>query len=199
MSGYTREELLRMRVGELFPASAAGGPEPPGDLSHDGVRLNVERDLVRRDGTLLRADLSMRRLPDGRTLKIVRDVTAQREAMEGLQRALSLVRATLESTTDGILVVDREGSWAGHNQKFREIWRIPRELAETGDDDRALDYVVGQLSDPEGFIAKVRELYATPDASSHDKIAVPGRPRDRTLLDPATHRRPRDRARLEFS
>jgi PAS domain-containing protein len=41
-------------------------------------------------------------------------------------RNRSLHEATIESTTDGILVVDGDGVWEVFNRKFIEMWRIPR-------------------------------------------------------------------------
>jgi two-component system cell cycle sensor histidine kinase/response regulator CckA len=171
LTGYAAEELLRMRIGDLFLSLPGRAIEAESGNGEPG-RLRYEQDLVRRDGTLLRAERSVRRLPDGRSLEIVRDVTAERAGVERLEHALSLVRATLDSTTDGILVVDREGNWSGHNRRFRELWSIPDALAATGDDAGALEFVVGQLADPEGFLAKVHALYATPEASSEDEIRL---------------------------
>ncbi|HEX7049597.1 MAG TPA: ATP-binding protein [Longimicrobiales bacterium] len=89
---------------------------------------------------------------------------------EDLDRSLSLLRATLDSTTDGILVVDLHGKVESFNRRFIEMWRIPLSLAESGEDRRLLDYVMDQLADPRGFMARVRELYAHPEASSRDVI-----------------------------
>ncbi len=170
VSGYSREELLRMRVGDLVsPQSQAERPLRLEELRRRG-EMRLERELLRRDGSRLQVEVTARRLRDGRTLAILRDVTGERESVARLQQALSLVRATLESTADGILVVDVAGRWAGHNQKFREMWNIPAELAESGDDDRALEYVLSQLESPGDFLGKVRELYAAPEASSFDEI-----------------------------
>jgi diguanylate cyclase (GGDEF)-like protein len=83
---------------------------------------------------------------------------------------LSLHEATIESTTDGILVVDAPGRWESFNRNFLEMWRIPASIVDSRDDDAALEFVLGQLDDPAAFIAKVREVYNTPDAESYDEL-----------------------------
>ncbi len=89
---------------------------------------------------------------------------------ERLDLELSLQRATLESTTDGILVVDSSGRWESFNRKFLEMWQIPRKITDEGDDDAALEFVLDQLVDPAAFLAQVRELYEQPDAESYDVL-----------------------------
>ncbi len=90
----------------------------------------------------------------------------QREA-----RSYSLLEATLESTADGILVVDSSGRIAGFNSKFGRMWNIPQQLMEAADDDALLSYVMAQLADPEDFMREVRRLYAHPDQSSVEELA----------------------------
>jgi diguanylate cyclase (GGDEF)-like protein/PAS domain S-box-containing protein len=105
-----------------------------------------------------------------------RDVTERREGEDALRTSLSLLAATLESTADGILVVDLAGKIASHNQQFLEMWRIPPKLVAENDDEKLLAYVVDQLADPQAFIAKVHELYADPEARSFDEFGfVDGR------------------------
>ena len=87
-----------------------------------------------------------------------------------LQELISLLRATLESTADGILVVDRQGRIATWNRRLAEMWRIPLDILESRDDDRAIASVLDQLQNPEAFLAKVRDLYATPEAESFDVL-----------------------------
>jgi len=87
-----------------------------------------------------------------------------------LQELISLLRATLESTADGILVVDRQGRIATWNRRLAEMWRIPLHILESRDDERAIASVLDQLRDPDAFLAKVRDLYATPEAESFDVL-----------------------------
>src|ERR1700687_2463745 len=87
-----------------------------------------------------------------------------------LEPLISLLRATLESTADGLLVVDREGRISTFNGQFTAMWRIPPEVLAARDDDAAISFVLNQLIEPERFLSKVRELYATPEAESFDTL-----------------------------
>lgn len=111
---------------------------------------------------------------------LVRDVTDQRLAAEEHARALSLHQATLKSMTDGLLVVDPAGGVLSFNQRFLEMWRIPPQAAASGRDADLLNAVLHQLADPSGFMQRVAELYADPEASSCEEIRlVDGRVFDR--------------------
>ena len=80
----------------------------------------------------------------------------------------SQLRATLDSTSNGILVVDRDGKISSYNRKFVEMWRIPPAVLATKDDAEALNFVLDQLKQSDVFINKVMELYSRPDAESYD-------------------------------
>jgi PAS domain S-box-containing protein len=97
-----------------------------------------------------------------------RDVTARRRADREIEESLSLLKATLEATTEGILVVDENGKMVNFNRKFTEMWRIPDSVIKSRDDNKALAWVLDQLKDPERFIKKVKELYAQPESKSYD-------------------------------
>ena len=89
---------------------------------------------------------------------------------EALQQTASLLAATLESTADGLLVIDNSGIITTYNDKFLSMWHIPESLAAKRDDRILLENVLGQLTDPDGFIEKVRQLYAQPEADSFDVL-----------------------------
>jgi two-component system cell cycle sensor histidine kinase/response regulator CckA len=97
--------------------------------------------------------------------------SAQRHLAErGLREALSLLSATLDSVEEGILVVDRAGKIVRFNRQFATLWQIPDEVLAWRDDDRAMQFVLDQVCDPEAFQTKVRHLYEEPDAESFDVV-----------------------------
>ncbi|HZU97986.1 MAG TPA: PAS domain-containing sensor histidine kinase [Planctomycetota bacterium] len=98
------------------------------------------------------------------------DCSSLVSAHESLRRMISLRDATLEASTNGILVIDLDGRIVIHNRMFERIWAIPRDVLETGEDTRALEVALAQVKDPVAFLAKVRELYAQPLERSFDTI-----------------------------
>jgi len=96
--------------------------------------------------------------------------SARTEEDARLREAMSLLSATLESTADGILVVSAGGRISSVNNQFLTMWGIDRGLVDTGDDESVMRSVLGQLQDPEQFLAKVTALYADREAESHDVL-----------------------------
>lgn len=134
----------------------------PSVVSHDVIELS--------DGRLIERD-SLPQVVDGRTVGRVwsfRDVTQRKQVEEGVEQTLSLLKATLEASADGILVVDNDGRIVSFNRKFVEMWRIPDDVIASRDDNNALAFVLDQLRDPERFVKKVKELYGEPEAKSYD-------------------------------
>jgi PAS domain S-box-containing protein len=94
----------------------------------------------------------------------------RRQSERNIAVSLSLQRATIESTSDGILVVDLNGHVTTWNQRFADLWRIPQTLLEVPDDRALMQSVLAQLRDPDGFITKVEELYRRPEEPSFDVL-----------------------------
>lgn len=86
------------------------------------------------------------------------------------KKAASLLTAIIESTADGILVVNSEGRIVYFNQKFAQMWSLPETILASKDDNQAIAFVINQLKEPDQFIKKVNELYQQPQAISNDVL-----------------------------
>jgi len=103
-----------------------------------------------------------------RTLLVTHEL--ERKQTVELEKSLSLLRSTLESTADGILVVDRRGRVVDFNTRFQELWRIPPDLLARRDDESLLAYVLAQVADADAFIERVRYLYEHGEEDSFDVV-----------------------------
>jgi PAS domain S-box-containing protein len=101
---------------------------------------------------------------------IATDITDRKRVEKELEHSLALSRATLESTADGILVVDKDGHISATNQKFVDMWGIPKPIIESKNDSLAINFVLNQLESPDHFLSKVKELYANPKKESFDTL-----------------------------
>jgi diguanylate cyclase (GGDEF)-like protein/PAS domain S-box-containing protein len=142
----------------------------------------VEFRMRCKDGSwkwMLARGMLVSRDEQGRPLRMIgthTDLTERKRTEQMMAEKTSLLAATLESTADGILVVDGKGRISSYNQRFLELWRIPEAVLQSGDDGRAIAHVLEQLADPDAFVQKVHLLYRDTAAESFDELAfVDGR------------------------
>ncbi|MDD2309313.1 MAG: PAS domain S-box protein [Desulfuromonadaceae bacterium] len=95
----------------------------------------------------------------------------RRATDKALVYSTSLATAALESTPDGVLIVDSEGKITRWNQKYIDLWQVPAELLKPPFEEApVLTHIVAQMDSPEKFLAKVTELYKRPEESSADTL-----------------------------
>lgn len=96
--------------------------------------------------------------------------TVPAASTDDLMSDVGLLRAVLESTADGILVVGERGEVVTANKRFAELWRIPEDLLARGDDEALIANVVSQLTNPDQFVARIKELYGSPNEDTDTLI-----------------------------
>ena len=137
--------------------------------------VTIRVHLLRHDGrSSVAFDLSIVDLIEDPTVEgfviSAHDATAQVAAEHQLSETLSLLTATLDSTADGILVVDNAGTITGFNGRFSEIWRIAPNFVAIGDDSAKLTFVLDQLLNPQSLLGRQRELAHKPENESFDTL-----------------------------
>jgi len=98
------------------------------------------------------------------------DITARKNHESDLQNTLQLLEAMLESTDSGILVTSEYGHVIRSNQRFAEMWNIPKEMIISQDEKAMLDHVMNQLEDPKAFIDGVKHLYSNDENKTFDTL-----------------------------
>ena len=175
MLGYTPAEMVGRHF-DSFPADDGRRlAHAAFERGMAGEPITFEFSLRRKDGAEVRMLCSTHPILDsnGRFQEgfgILHDITERYRGEQERSQALSLLEATLESTADGLLVVNLEGRIIRFNDRFANFWRLPADILSSGDDERAIGFVLSQLESPEQFVAKVRKLYATPEAESFDTL-----------------------------
>jgi len=106
---------------------------------------------------------------------------AQRQSIEEeLTWKTAFLEAQVHSALDGILVVDSLKKIILRNQRFEQMWKVPKDIGASRDDVPLLQFVINQTKHPTQFAEKVAYLYDHPDEISRDEIElVDGRIFDR--------------------
>lgn len=102
----------------------------------------------------------------------IRDLTERKQTEEKLKQSFSLLQATLDSTINGILVVDLNGKIASYNKRFKELFNHSNEVLESKRDEAAINSVLSLIKDPERFVSKIKYLYNNPEIESNDRIEL---------------------------
>ncbi len=92
--------------------------------------------------------------------------------VESIEEKTSRLYATIESTTDGILVVDLNQKITSYNTRFLEIWGVDKAFAEAGSDEVLLAECISMLENPDAFCEDVMTLYANPDREDFASLTM---------------------------
>ncbi len=173
MYGYSQEELIHLtgrqiihpdyhdsfeqvkksdpeRFADLFPVSAV-------DVRKDGSLFNVEIH-----GTMFDYKGSPY------LLSVVRDTTERTHAEQEIKKSHSLLRATIESSAEAIVVIDKDKNLFTLNRKFIEMWRLPDEWAEIPEPKKRFRLVTEKVKDPRIFSRRVKELSDDLETDAYD-------------------------------
>jgi PAS domain S-box-containing protein len=111
MSGYTRDELRRMKVSdiEVTESSAEVAAHIARIVARGSDRFETQHR--RKDGQLIDVESSVTFLPErgGTLLTFIRDITLDKRAREALQRSAKRFRALIEKATDILVLLDAAG------------------------------------------------------------------------------------------
>lgn len=96
----------------------------------------------------------------------------RKNAEDEIKSSNSLLNATLESTADGILVVDKDGHPTLYNKRFCELWKVPQNILDEKVDGQLLKYVLTQMDHPKEFQTNVRYLMENNELANIEEIEL---------------------------
>lgn len=198
MTGYSREELLSMRLHDIdvdFSLHNWSDIGSQGSLTFKSryrtkggqiflVEISISyvkhQDIefgcafVREKNEEI-VELSVQKWTD--EFKGVKDYLQQEVSQlktkeAELETSLSLLRSTLESTAIGIVAVNFEGDILSLNQKFVDMWQIPESLILSKKCPQCKTFFENQLKDPQAFSRLIWEVSSQSDFESYDILEL---------------------------
>jgi PAS domain S-box-containing protein len=87
--GWTRAELLRKHLDEIIAPDDIPKLKEQHEALRSGAIVRLRCNFIRKDGSTLRGEFSIRLLPDGRLLGMLIDVTAQETLLRNLEERVA--------------------------------------------------------------------------------------------------------------
>ena len=134
------------------------------------MQPNEEEDLLRSSALQTANSVLLARKKADQDLRQAKQELEDKTAE--LAHSLAMMRATLESTTDGILATGYDGWVSGHNQQFVELWGIPPEILAIGSHQKLIEVMSPKIVDSAGFEARMKTIYEKRPPETHDLLRL---------------------------
>jgi len=102
----------------------------------------------------------------------LRDQSEELRVENELERLVAELRATLESTADGILATDLDGAIRGYNRRFAELWQLPEELLTRRDDGAVHAWMADHVVDVDRYAARLSAIVRSPLLEATDILRL---------------------------
>lgn len=171
-TGYSKIEAIGNTTRGMLLWSAGDRQKMTESIAKNGYCRNLECEFTLKDGSKKFGSFSAvatQLLGKTHLVSTVHDITDRKLAEMKLQQNEILLRSTLESTDEGILMVGEDGRVLSANHRFMELWRVPISLAEQGRDEVLISHVLDQLVEPDVFMRLVKQLYDS-EAEARDQL-----------------------------
>ena len=171
--GYSRDEFLALSIIQLHPKDFIPEFMEMINKRRMGIKTDKISKHVKKNGEVVYVEVHsnhVRSFGESARLVMINDITVRKIAEDKLKNSLSLLNATIESTTDGIMVIDKNDEISVCNSKFLEMWNMQENMLNEKSTDEIMKSVSLQTINPEYFISSTIETNQVPDATSKDII-----------------------------
>ncbi|WP_394778031.1 EAL domain-containing protein [Undibacterium sp.] len=175
--------LLRLPADSLMGTAVVELAAAPEDVFFwedvaAGLSDNIfsETLLQRQDGSTIQVErrVSLVRVGLDNSVYVVaiRDHTSQRQVENELEKLIAELRATLESTADGILVTDLDGAIRSYNHLFAKLWGLPEELLTQRDDAAIYSWMDKCMVDAGHYMERLGTIARSPLMEATDVLVL---------------------------
>lgn len=102
--------------------------------------------------------------------ELIRTKEALERKTQELAYSLAMMRATLESTINGILVTDDQDKVRDFNEQFVALWRLPREVLDTRDHQHVLTVISQYCKEPHQYLARIDDIRTSSPPETYDVL-----------------------------
>jgi diguanylate cyclase (GGDEF)-like protein/PAS domain S-box-containing protein len=172
MSGYTEEELLNLSIPDFIaPEFLEKGMKLFERLLKEGY-LEAEIMVRKKNREIFWINLTAVCAADNIVISFCQDITRRKQTEEELKFKNIILNTQQEVSLDGILVVNERVEIVSFNQRFADIWEIPGDIMASQSGQKALDYVLPKLVDPEEFVNLINYLNNNKQEIGNEEIAL---------------------------
>ena len=202
LANRAAEILLGVQPGEFVGKPVTDLAATPEDVffwedvaAGSADHIFSETLLRRADGTTLPAERRVSRITvaSGENIYALaaRDLSGQRRVEGELEKLVAELRATLESTADGILVVDMQGEIRSYNHRFAELWALPDDLLVERNDAAIFGFMSQSVANIEDYSDRLALIGRSPLLEGEDILVLKsGRVLERRTLPQYLRGRP---------
>jgi PAS domain S-box-containing protein len=104
--------------------------------------------------------------------RVNREFKERVKAEENQKATLSLLRATLDTSVDGILATNLAGDVVLHNRQFSEMWKMDPEKLINASLLRDERFLKNRVKQPQECSDRLQHIYAYPDLEHHYQVSL---------------------------
>ena len=174
--GYSKESFIEKTIWEIgFLKDIIDNKDKFLELQLDKYVRYEDLPLKTATGRKINVEFVSNVYAEGRKKVIqcnIRDITDRKRTEEVLLQKTALLEAQINSSIDGIIIVDDQGKKILQNQRAIDLWKIPQHIAEDEDDSLQVQHVKIMTKNHEKIVNKIADLYEHPDISSSDDVEL---------------------------
>ena len=136
LTGYSREELLKMNIKSLFSENILNQKPLRYDLLTIGETIKAEREIIRKDGSTVYVEMNSKKMPDNTYQSFFRDITKRKQTEEDLIKAKEIAeenekkfKVAFLTSPDSVNINSLDGTFIEINEGFTKLMGFTREEA----------------------------------------------------------------------